>query len=278
VIPHQTIPSDAQRRLLADAVLIEDLPAFIAPLMNRPPSDLALRQRLAGRSVLIPGARDRGEKSAAVLIDVRHVLGTRQLAVGEVKEVASAGQLAEQVPGGVVGLIVGGIAAPGLEIDRDPAVVGDGEDEQQLLEVGAVVLAVAPGDRQPGLPFACLLVGRVGIVAVEGDRGRVVVQLVEPHAELGDGMSGDGQGKGSGVVLEQAVEAASEAIVIERAELPGGEAEPSGDVPCRPLADAVGRLAGEQQVLEQDEQADGRIDAASPVPGRQIGVQELLAA
>jgi hypothetical protein len=135
---------------------------------------------------------------------------------------------------------------------------------------------VPPGDRQPQLLLAFLLVGRVGVVAVERDRRRVVVQLVESHAELGDGVSRDRQGERTVVVLEQSVEAPSDAIVIERGDLPLGEAEQAGDVPRRPLADAVEGLAGEQQVLEQDQEADGRIDVASSVLGRQIGAEELF--
>ncbi len=77
-----------------------------------------------------------------MLMDVGHVLRAGQLAVGDVEEVAAVRQLAEQVPGGAVGLVVGGVAALGLEIDRDSAVVGDREDEQQLFQVGAVILVV----------------------------------------------------------------------------------------------------------------------------------------
>jgi hypothetical protein len=70
------------------------------------------------------------------------------------------------------------------------------------------------------------------------------------------------------IVLEESVEAPSHAIVVERGELPLGEAEQVGDVARRPLADAVEGLAGEQQVLEQDQESDGRIDAASSVAWR----------
>ena len=114
-----------------------------------------------------------------------------------------------------MGQIVGGVAALGLKIDRDPAVLGDGEDEEELLEVGPVVLVVAPGDREPGLILAFLLLVRILVVAVEGDGGGVVVQLVESDRELADGVGGDGQGEGAAVVLEEPVETASDAIVVE---------------------------------------------------------------
>jgi hypothetical protein len=57
--------------------------------------------------------------------------------------------------------------------------------------------------------------------------------------------------------------------------LPLGEPEQVGDVPRRPLADAVKRLAGQEQVLEQDQETGGRIDAAAAVLGGQIRAEEL---
>src|SRR5659263_518645 len=62
---------------------------------------------------------------------------------------------------------------------------GDGADEQQLLEVGTVVLVVTVADRRgrraaPGPP-----VGR-RVVAGHGDGGRVVVQLGDVDAEVAD--------------------------------------------------------------------------------------------
>jgi hypothetical protein len=120
-----------------------------------------------------------------------------------------------------------------------------------------------------------LLVGRVGVVAVERDRGGVVVPLVKPHAELGDGVSRDRQGEGTAVVLEQSVETPPHAVVIERGDLPFGEPEQFGDMPRRPLADAVEGLARHEQVLEEDQKPDGRIDAATSVLRGQIGAEVL---
>ena len=167
-----------------------------------------------------------------MLMDVGHVLGGGQLAVGDVEEVAPAGQLAEQVPGVAVGAVVGGVAALDPELHRHGAVAGDGEDVEQLLEVGAVVLVVAPGDGQPEpSPQGPLPVGRL-VVAVEGDGGGVVVQFVEVDVELADGVGGDGQGQRGDVGVEEAVEAAADAVVVERGELLVGD-RPSSPGSCR---------------------------------------------
>jgi len=126
------------------------------------------------------------------------------------------------------------------------------------------------------LLLAHLLVGGVGVIAVERDGGGVVVQLVEPHAELRDGVCRDRQGEGTTVVLEEAVEAPSDAIVIERGDLPLGEPDFVGVVSSGPLADAVEGLAGQEEVLEQDQEPFGRIDAAASVLRGQIGAEGLL--
>ena len=72
-------------------------------------------------------------------MDIGHVLGAGQLAVGHVEEIASAGQATEQVPGGAVGLVVDHVAAGDLEIQGDPP-SRHREDVKQLLEVGPMVL------------------------------------------------------------------------------------------------------------------------------------------
>src|SRR5476649_664672 len=69
--------------------------------------------------------------------DIVHVLDRYQLAVGHVEKVAASGDLAEQVPGGAVGTVVGDIAMGGAVVDRHTAVVGNGEDIEQLFQVGA---------------------------------------------------------------------------------------------------------------------------------------------
>ena len=49
------------------------------------------------------------------------------------------------------------VAACGAEVQRHAAVGGDGEDEQQLLQIGTMVLVVAEGDGQRGAAQKALL-------------------------------------------------------------------------------------------------------------------------
>src|SRR5476651_619228 len=75
--------------------------------------------------------------------DIVHVLDRYQLAVGHVEKVAASGDLAEQVPGGAVGTVVGDIAIGGAVVNWHTAVVSNGEDIEQLFQVGSMVLVVA---------------------------------------------------------------------------------------------------------------------------------------
>ena len=228
--------------------------------------------------ILAAGAGQDAQEAAAVPMDVGHILGGGQLAVGHIKEVAAAGQLAEQVPSGDVRAIVGGVAALDAELHRHGAVARNGEDVEQLLEVGAMVLIVSPGDGQPQpAPQGPLLIGGL-VITVEGDGGRIVVQLVEIDGELPHRMNDDGQGQGGDVGIEESVEATADAIVVEGGQLGGAQAEALGDVPRRPLADAIEGLAGDEEVLEQEQEPGGRGDAAAPVLARQVVTEERLEA
>ena len=185
-----------------------------------------------------------------MLVHVGHVRDGGQLAIGHVEKVPSPGEPAEQVPGGAMGLVVDHIAALGLKIDRHSTVLGDGEDEEQLLQIGPVVLVMSPGDRQPCLSAARQFLTGVGVLAEESHSRRIIVQFVQVHIELGDGVGRDRQGKRTTVALEQPVQATAHAIVVERTDLAGRKPQQVRIVLCRPLAHAVERLAAEQQVFQ----------------------------
>ena len=102
------------------------------------------------------------------------------------------------------------------------------------------------------------------------------MQLVEVDGELADGVDDDGQGEGGDVGIEEAVEAAADAVVVERGELVGGQAEESGDMACGPLAEAVEGLAGDQEVLEQEQQPGGGGDARAAVLAREVVAEDRL--
>ena len=64
-----------------------------------------------------------------------------------------------------------------------------------------------------------LFLGGIGIGAVEGNRGGVVVQLVDVDLELPDHMGGQRQDQRRDVAAEQAIEAPADAVIVERRQL-----------------------------------------------------------
>ena len=183
VVPDQPVALGALTRRLADRELVEEVSVVVALVVDRPPIDLSPHDPGAEGGVFTSGAGEHAEEPSAMPVDVGHVLGGGQLAIRDVEEVVSPGQLAEQVPGGDVGAVIGGVAALDPEVHRHGTVAADGEDVEQLLEVGAVILVVAPGDRQAKLsPQGALPVG-VLVVAVERHGRGVVVQLIERDVE-----------------------------------------------------------------------------------------------
>jgi hypothetical protein len=81
-----------------------------------------------------------------------------------------------------VGARVTGVAIAAAKRDGDIAVGGHSEDEQQLLEIGAVGLGVAKGDGRGGAA-ADLAAPGAAVGAAEADRGAVVMKLVKLQGE-----------------------------------------------------------------------------------------------
>src|SRR5262245_66095109 len=91
-------------------------------------------------SVLRASARQYGDEAPAGAIDMVHVLARAQLGIRDVEEVRPTSNGAQCVPGLDVGAGIAGIAVAAAKRDRDPPIVCRREDEEELLEIGAVVL------------------------------------------------------------------------------------------------------------------------------------------
>ena len=102
------------------------------------------------------------------------------------------------------------------------------------------------------------------------------MQLIERDVERTDGVGGDVENQGCDIGVEETVEGATDAIVIERGELLVGQVEPARVVPCGPLADAVEGLARDEQVPDEQEQRRGRGDAGPPILAREVFAEEFL--
>src|SRR5262249_20776697 len=145
-----------------------------------------------------------------------------------------------------VDLVVGGVAVVRLAMDRHGTVSAHRNAEQQLLQVGSVVLVVAERDARR----AVALLGRL-LVAVsprEGDGRGVIVRLPQLDLKLAHGAYDEGGEQRRAVGAVEAVEAAAKAIVTEEGSLPGLEAQVLGDASGSPLGKPVEGAACEQEV------------------------------
>ena len=97
-------------------------------------------------------AREYRDEAPAGAIDVIHVLARAQLGISHIEKVRPTRHGAERVPGLDMGARVASVAVATAERDGDTAVAVHGENEQELFEIGAVVLGVAVGDRRGGAP------------------------------------------------------------------------------------------------------------------------------
>src|SRR5215831_10968527 len=99
---------------------------------------------------------------------------------------------------------------------RTRGVGGHGEDQQQLLEIGAVNLRVSVSDRRRR-PSANLPARRRSVASVEANRGTVVVKLIEVDAKALADRHHDLGEQCSAVGVEQPIQSTSDPIVAEMA-------------------------------------------------------------
>jgi hypothetical protein len=241
------------------------------------PIGLMVLEPLAEELVLLAAAREHGQEAAIMAVDVVHVLAGAELAVGHVEEVGPTDQGAQGVPGLAVGLAVLGVAVGDAAEDGNGLVGAHGQDPEQLLEVVAVVLVVAVRD-----------LGRVGagaggrrlllpllVDAAEGDGGAVVVELVGRDIEAADGVEDELDLEGGAVGVEEAVEGATQTVVIEQVPLLGIEAEEIGVAFGDPVAELVEGATAFGDGAQEHAQGGGGRQGGARV-GRQCTGQELI--
>jgi len=112
--------------------------------------------------------------------------------------------------GGAVTLV----AVPAAELDGYATITAGGEDEQELFEVGAMLLAVPVRDAWRALPADAATV-RLAVRAGERNARGDVVQFIELDAELFSGGNHDVGEEGSAITAEEAVQGATERVITD---------------------------------------------------------------
>ena len=220
-------------------------------------------QEVPHRLVLGSGPGQNRDEFSPVTLQISQVLAGTELAVGHVDEIVAAQKLAEafQVP--PMDRVVGPVPAVNLVGDRDRAVGRDVEAEDQLLEVWPVVLVEPEND--PGFLDTAV------VAAVEGHRGRVVVDAAGVELELLDDLDGEVEKQAFSLGRGEGVQGPGDPVVVEGLLLRFGEAKAFGPNGFGPLGDAVERGRGENNVLDQNAQRLGVVEEALPRPAQTRG-------
>ncbi len=159
----------------------------VGPIPDEFPGRRVVLDPLAKPGILVATARHHGDEAAAGAVDVLQVVVATQLGVADVEKVGAASDSAQRVPSLDVGDRVVGVAVGDAKLHRHPAVGGDGEDEEQLLQIRPMVFRIAVDDGRCAAT-AQLAAGGPSVLAAESNRGGVVMQLLEAHAKtLADG-------------------------------------------------------------------------------------------
>ena len=196
-----------------------------------------------------------------------------QLAVGDVEEVGAADQQAQGLPGIGVGAGVGSIAIGDFELNGH-LFVGDGEDPQKLLQIGAVILVVPEGDLQCGMAAYGGAIG-CGVLSVEGEGGGVVVQLLEGDVELLDHVQNELGEHGAAVGVEESVEGSADTVVVELAELSGGAAQKRWKKCGGPFDDGIQGASTEDEALQECGEGDGGVELGTRIGRGEVAGEDL---
>ena len=108
-------------------------------------------------------------------LDVTHLGPGAKLGISDIEEGGAAGDGAQKIPRGDVGLVVGCVVVERLVVDGHSSVGRHGERPEQLLEVGPMILIVAKGDAQSGFLTHAASVG-LTVLSLEADRGRIIME------------------------------------------------------------------------------------------------------
>src|SRR5262249_55918981 len=151
----------------------------------------------------------------------------------------------------------------------------DRDAEEQLFQVGSVILVVAEGDARRAVAFLGRRLVMVG--PREGDGRGVIVRLPQLDPKLAHGAYDEGSEQRGAVGAVEPVEGASKAIVAEEFDLPWLEAKVLCDAASGPLGESVEGATCEQEVGDEEAEGDGGGDVfGTPAGGRQVTRQEGL--
>src|SRR5690606_36617043 len=194
---------------------------LVLSLPQRTPGDGSWRfsQPLAKGFIVTMSPRHDGDEPSVAAGDVLEILLAGQLAIRHIQEVFAARKLAEHGPGVDVCGIVGDVAAMRGEINRNAAIIRDGERIKQLLQVWTFGLAMSVGDRRNRPPEIENPLLAVRIESVKGHGGGIVVQFVQLQLKLMDHLADHPEDHFLAGTLKHAFQTPPETIIVKLPDL-----------------------------------------------------------
>jgi hypothetical protein len=236
------------------------------PIPDRYPLWFLLLDCFTELPVLAPRTGQDADEPTSLLMDVLHRLVVAELRVGHIEKVFSTRYPAKRIPGFFVAAGVAGVARLAAELYGHASVTAGREDEQKLLEIGAMILGVPVGDEGGALAPQAAALG-LPVLATEMDGCGVVVQFIEDDPKgLSDSHDHLGE-EGSTVCLEESVQCATDDIVVEVGALAFRQAKSAWVKGSHGLLLAVDGLALDQQRTKQNPEGMGGRDPVAPIGG-----------
>src|ERR1019366_7561407 len=218
------------------------------------PVDLTLPDALPEASILLPGSGHDTDKASATAADAAQVLGGGQLTVGHIDEVRGLEQLTQALMIFRMQPVVGLIAWINLMQQRHGPVGRDGQTENELLEIRAIILVASMGQQLRQAP--------TGILAGKGHGRGVLMNLRALELENLDGAQGQVKEDILVPAPVEALQGVTDAIVSNAGDL--GAIQPQAALIQwrEPGGDLVHRLGRGQDIVDQDAKGllDGQLD------------------
>ena len=236
------------------------------------PVNLIVPDLLAKHAILLAGAGHHADEAAPTGGQAAEVLFGGQFAIRHIDEVGALEQPAQALMVLPVQAIVGLIARIDLMHQRHRPVRRDRQTQNQLFEVGPVILVVAEGQGFRRLP--------AGIVAAESYRGGVLMDLRAVQPKGFDGAQGQVEEDVLVAAVVKTFQGLADAVVVQAGGFGCIQAQARFIQGRQPVGQGIQRHGGGEDIVDQ--QGEGALQRQLKplvlwdVGGDQFGDPELL--
>ena len=207
--------------------------------------------------VLASDPRKNGDEGSPLGSDELHILPRAELGVGDVCEIGATQKSPKGHPVSQVGFVIGDIAVPDFEIERNRPIATDTQAEQELLQIRAMVLVMP----SPGLGRFMIDV----VLSKKSDRRRVIMNPVTLKTVFLDSLQNHAGHEGGAIGSEESMEGSSDPVIVEAGDESGRNQLSVGG----PFLDFVEGESFQNNIAEDDVECFGHRDLVSGICGHE---------